>query len=117
MSGLQIAIAKRLNAMLGRKGKVWGDRYHRRNLKTPTEVAIGFSYLFNNFTHHGESSYGVGVVDIFSSAILFDGWDRPPESVEESERWRWPICRRKTWLAAKGYLRAGRLPLLPRRQR
>jgi hypothetical protein len=50
VSGLEIAFARRLNRMLRRKGKVWADRYHRRDLKTPTETAIGLSYVFNNYT-------------------------------------------------------------------
>ena len=35
MSGLFIAFARRLNTLLGRKGKVWSDRWDGRELATP----------------------------------------------------------------------------------
>jgi putative transposase len=39
VSGLVIAFAKRLNALLERlTGKVWAERYHARPLTTPAEV-------------------------------------------------------------------------------
>ena len=38
ISGLVISFAKRLNKLLGRKGKVWGDRWHGHELATPSEV-------------------------------------------------------------------------------
>jgi hypothetical protein len=116
VSGLEIAFARRLNMMLRRKGKVWDDRYHRRDLKTPTETAIGFSYVFNNYTHHGEWSYGEGVLDLYSSAMTFDGWEGPHVKPHARERWRWPVCRAQTWLASKGYLKHGKLRIVPRRR-
>jgi hypothetical protein len=114
VSGFEIAFARRLNSMLRRKGKVWDDRYHRHDLKTPRETAVGYAYLFDNFTHHGEWSFGDGVLDLHSSAWLFDGWNQPHVTFDESERWRWPICSATTWLARVGYLKHGRLVIRPR---
>ena len=114
VSGFEIAFARRLNMMLRRKGKVWDDRYFRRDLKTPRETAIGYGYIFDNFTHHGEWSFGDGVLDLHSSAWLFDGWDRPHVMFHQGERWRWPICRAATWLARVGYLKHGPLAITPR---
>jgi hypothetical protein len=45
MSGLFIAFARRLNAMLGRKGKVWADRWDGRELTTPQELREATSTL------------------------------------------------------------------------
>jgi REP element-mobilizing transposase RayT len=115
VSGLEIAFARRLNMMLRRKGKVWADRYHRRDLKTPAETAIGLAYVFDNFTHHGEWSYGDGVLDVYASGLVFDGWEGLHATAHPSERWRWPVCRAETWLASQGYLKHGRLRALPRR--
>lgn len=115
VSGLEIAFARRLNMLLRRKGKVWDDRYHRRDLKTPKETANGLSYVFNNFTHHGERTYGEGVLDLYASGLVFDGWDGPHATPHDSERWRWPVCRAETWLASKGYLKHGKLTIVPRR--
>ena len=42
LQALAIRIARAINRALGRRGKVFADRYHLRILKTPTEVrAIG----------------------------------------------------------------------------
>ena len=38
MSGLFIAFARRLNILLGRKGKVWSDRWDGRELSTAQEL-------------------------------------------------------------------------------
>lgn len=110
ISGLEIAFARRLNKLLGRSGKVWADRYHRHDLKTPAETWNGLAYVFRNFTHHGERAVGDGALDVFSSACVFDGWDGIHFVPDEAERWRWPVSRARTWLANKGYLVHGRLP-------
>jgi putative transposase len=111
ISGLEIAFARRLNMLLKRKGKVWDDRYHRHDLTSPREVSHGFGYLFNNYTHHGERSYGDGVLDFHCSAWLFEGWSGPHVIFGEID-W-WPICPAKTWLASEGYLTHGRLTIKP----
>ncbi len=38
LQGLAIRIAKALNRVLGRCGRVWADRFHARALRTPREV-------------------------------------------------------------------------------
>ena len=114
ISGLAIAFARRLNMMLRRRGKIWADRYHRHDLKTPKETRFGLAYLFGNYTHHGGKSYGDGVLDIFASGCVFNGWDGPHFVPAESERWRWPVCRAETWLVRKGYLVHGKLSISPR---
>ena len=112
VSGLAIAFARRLNMMLKLRGKVWADRYHRSDLKNPTMTREAFKYVFDNYTHHGVKTYGEGVLDPFSSAWAFDGWAVPHFVPIESERWLWCVCRPRTWLASRGYLRGGgRLPI------
>src|SRR5262249_30227211 len=114
-SGLAIAFARRLNLLLRRRGKVWADRYHRHDLKTPRETWNGLAYLFENHVHHGVKSYGTGALDMYSSGWLFDGWDGDHVRFDPRERWRWPICAPKTWLVRKGYLAHGRIPLASHR--
>ena len=114
ISGLAIAFARRLNMMLRRRGKIWADRYHRRDLKTPKETRFGLAYLFGNYTHHGEKSYGDGVLDIFASGCVFDGWEGAHFVPAEGERWRWPVCRAETWLMRQGYRVHGKLTINPR---
>ncbi|TMB50078.1 MAG: hypothetical protein E6J56_22290, partial [Deltaproteobacteria bacterium] len=38
IQGLVIRVARAINHALGRRGKVFGDRYHARSLRTPREV-------------------------------------------------------------------------------
>jgi putative transposase len=50
-----IRFALRMNRLFGRKkGKIWGDRYHRHDLKTPREVRNALVYLLMNDKKHGE---------------------------------------------------------------
>jgi putative transposase len=52
LQGLATRIARRLNRLMGRKGKVFADRYHSRALQTPTEVANALAYVLGNFAVH-----------------------------------------------------------------
>jgi putative transposase len=111
ISGLVIAFARRLNMMLRRRGSVWADRYHRHDLKTPKEMWNVLGYVFENFTHHGERTFGDGALDPFSSACVFEGWDERKFIPHERELWRWPVCPPTTWLRSRGYLVHGPLPV------
>ena len=63
MRGLTIRIAKALNALMRRHGKVLGDTYHSRLLRTPTELANAIGYVLNNAKHH----FGERDTDVYSS--------------------------------------------------
>ena len=78
MRSFAVRIAMRVNKrVLGRtRGRVWGDRYHRRDLATPTEVRNALVYVLSNHLKHGEAD--VGLLDPFSSAPWFDGWIHGP---------------------------------------
>jgi REP element-mobilizing transposase RayT len=73
MKGLGVRIARRMNAMMKRSGRVIGDRYHARRLKTPTEVRNAMHYIRYNHQHHG---LGRGV-DEYSSEVMFAGLVAP----------------------------------------
>ena len=86
MQGLSIRVAKGLNRVMHRKGRVFADRYHARPLRTPTEVRRALVYVRDNFAHHtGES-----VRDPYASPngevalpeprtwLLTTGWRRAP---------------------------------------
>jgi REP element-mobilizing transposase RayT len=109
ISGFLIAFARRLNRMLGRKGKVWDDRYHRHDLATPHEVKTSLRYVLSNFLKHGELTIGDGAFDIYSSATYFDGWARPPPRMSTPEPF--PETTARTWLLSRGWKRHGLLDL------
>lgn len=69
MQGLSIRIAKALNRLMGRQGKVLADRYHAHVLRTPREVKHALHYVrHNDDTHrHRRGELKVGLPDPFSS--------------------------------------------------
>ena len=101
VSGLVIAFAKRLNKKLARRGKVWGDRWHGRELATPQEVRRALVYVFRNAAKHGYTFIGHAFVDLFSSAWRFAGFTAPV--VTYPEYGPWPEPRPRTWLLGKGW--------------
>ena len=52
MQGLATWIARRLNQLIGRRGKVFADRFHAHVLRTPREVARALAYVLGNFAVH-----------------------------------------------------------------
>jgi REP element-mobilizing transposase RayT len=121
LRSLCIRVTKRLNQALGRRGRLFQDRYHRRVLSTPLEVRNAYAYVLCNRRRHlaqrGRSLAGEGV-DTYSSGGWFDGWRGP------AWRERRPpiVAAPRTWLARVGWRRHGLLsalevPGVPRRGR
>jgi REP element-mobilizing transposase RayT len=52
MQGLGIRIARRLNHLMQRNGRVLSDRYHAHILRTPTETKHARNYLLTNARRH-----------------------------------------------------------------
>ena len=105
ISGLAISFARKLNRRLGRRGKVWADRHHRRDLESPTAVRNTILYVLQNWLRHGMKTFGVGVVDPYSTALRFRGWADAHATIIETEPWPDPAPR--TWLLRDGWTRAG----------
>nr|WP_232288328.1 transposase [Anaeromyxobacter sp. K] len=106
MQGLCIRLAKGLNRMMGRRGKVFADRYHARVLGTPSEVRNALAYVLLNHRSHlarlGKPA-GRGGVDRFSSGRWFDGWRGGGPAVPEGARRVTAAAR--TWLLRTGWRR------------
>src|SRR5688572_10636699 len=78
MQGLLVRIAKNLNKRCwDRKGKVFADRYHSREVKSLREVRNVLVYVLRNAPKHGNHFVGM---DEYSSGAWFDGWERAPSS-------------------------------------
>jgi putative transposase len=52
MKGFAVRVARGLNKLMGRRGRVVADRYHAHNLRTPTEVRRAVTYVRNNYRNH-----------------------------------------------------------------
>jgi len=66
IQGLSVRIARAVNRLLSRKGRFFGDRYHARILKTPTEVKNAVHYVRNNLRKHRPGTHP-WYVDPYSS--------------------------------------------------
>jgi REP element-mobilizing transposase RayT len=66
MQGLCIRIARALNRLMARSGKVFADHFHSRLLPTPTELTRTIDYVRNNRAHHFP---GEALPDAYSSAL------------------------------------------------
>jgi len=107
VQGLVIRIPRQLNKKLARRGKVWNERFHRHDLKTPTEVRNALRYVLLNIRKHSRC-YGQAFADPCSSGATFDGWAEAA-LVFETEPWR--RVRARTWLLRTGWKRYG--PISP----
>jgi REP element-mobilizing transposase RayT len=106
-SGLSIRMARAVNRVLERRGRVWGDRYHARPLRTPREVRHGLVYVLMNWRKHVRESRGL---DRCSSALWFDGWRTGALAPAASMRRAtdpMPVAAARTWLGAEGWRRYG----------
>jgi REP element-mobilizing transposase RayT len=75
LKGLGVRIAKGLNGMMGKSGRVLADRYHAHILRTPTEVRNAMTYIRDNAKKHAAErgeTYSAGYVDPYSSAAAHD---------------------------------------------
>ncbi len=108
MQGLTIRIAKALNKLWGRSGKVFIRRYFDRILRSPREVRWVLHYILHNIRHHGCPDL-LGL-DYYTSGWWFDGWrERVDRSyVAGEER---PVSDARTWLAREGWRRWGLIPV------
>ena len=100
VQGLAIRIAKRVNRVLGRSGRVWQDRFHTRALRTPREMRNALVYVLHNWRKHIRGACGL---DLRSSATWFTGWNTPVRPVDEPA----PVVPPRSWLAAVGWRRLG----------
>lgn len=110
---LEIRVARRLNAMLGRRGRFFAERYHAHVLATPTEARRALNYVLLNGRKHELARgkrYAADLVDFYSSAILFTGWSGPVRLSSPHGDGVIPIAPPGTWLLREGWsLQGGRL--------
>ena len=98
--GLAVRVAKAVNRVLRRKGRVWADRYHARILRTPREVRNALVYVLNNWRKHIPHARGL---DPCSSARWFTGWRNAIAATDP----QLPVAKACTWLGRIGWMRHG----------
>jgi REP element-mobilizing transposase RayT len=120
MRGLAVRAAQRINGALRRRGQVFSERYHARELTRPRAVRNALVYILHNHRRHGVS---LAWLDPRSSASDFDGWRRDllldvarvPRAGRSragpAREERPVVAAARTWLASIGWRRAGLLGL------
>ena len=109
VQGWEIRVARRVNARLGRKGKVFADRFHAVPVRSPRQLRNTLCYVLNNGHRHDEARDPLwNGIDPFSSAWHFDGWTH--------DRWRRglapptgepTVAPAESWLMTSGWRRWG----------
>jgi hypothetical protein len=103
--GLCSSVARKLNELWGRHGRVLADRCFARLLRTPTEVRNVLKYVLHNARNHGIWLWD-DRPDPCSSGECFDGW----EDYCGCGPSRW-LAAARSWLLRGGWRRAGPIRL------
>ncbi|MBL8898175.1 MAG: transposase, partial [Planctomycetes bacterium] len=104
MNALLSPLARALNKLWGRRGKVFSERYHDEVISTPTQARNALRYVLQNGKKHGvvlPSS-----IDLCSSAPVFDGWmERPSIASVPAALVVAAVAPASTWLLTAGWRR------------
>jgi hypothetical protein len=116
MQGLSVRVARAVNRVLARRGRLFADRYHCRALKTPRAVHFAVRYVLLNVRKH-QAPRESGFIDSCSSAAWFRDFRRPDDlafgAAQTRARWRAssgmesPVVPARTWLLREGRRRYG----------
>ena len=108
MTGLAVRIARGLNRLWKRVGRVFQDRFHSRVLRTPRAVRAALVYVLQNARKHG--AWIAKKPDVYSSGLDFEGWRGRKDAESRSGL----LARSRTWLLSIGWRRHGRIDVLER---
>lgn len=121
VQGLKVRIARSLNRVMGRHGKVFAERYHLRVLETPAEVRAAMAYIADNTAKHA-AEFGKHLPPGYRDPYTVGHFgDRAllPEGTESM------VVEPASWLLREGWRRAARpgsvaaprAPVFPARSR
>jgi len=85
MQGLAVRVARRLNRHLGRRGRVFADRFHANVLESRRQVANAVRYVLGNYRCHTRE------------------WLQPDFRDEYATRADQPLAEPKLWLLRVGW--------------
>jgi REP element-mobilizing transposase RayT len=108
MKSLGSRLARAVNRVFGRRGRVLRDRYHLRVLRSPKEVRSALAYVLLNARKHAKRLGRELTIDPASSGRWFEGWrQRLPRNAGPPV-----VARARTWLLCKGWRRYGLIDAL-----
>ncbi len=104
MKSFSVRANRLFNAATGRmRGRVWGDRYHRRELTNGRQVRNALVYCLANDKKHFRVTHGRPRIDPCSSARWFEGWI----SIRERDDGERPTPGARTTLLKRAWHRHG----------
>ena len=113
MIALGTRLARAVNRVAGRSGRVLADRYHVRLLPTPREVRNALRYVLLNARRHSSTARSTSKqaarLDPASSGRWFDGWRHKRSEDEEETARKRSVASPRTWLLKIGWRRHGLL--------
>jgi hypothetical protein len=123
MKAIGARLARAVNRVMHRSGRVLADRYHLRVLRTPREVRNALRYVLLNARRHLATAKMAPAkvstvktalpravdVDPASSARWFDGWKGKWSSGALEPPAARAVSRARTWLLSVGWRRHGLL--------
>ena len=112
VQGLAIRIAKGLNRIWERRGKVFAERYHALVLRSARQIRNALRYVLGNAFKHDWSKQMNGWFDPCSSAVWFDGWrgwNGQPLRARSLEGAHVPVVAARGYLLRVGWRRWGLL--------
>jgi len=108
MKSISSRVARAVNRVFERTGRVLLGRYHVRALRTPREVRNALAYVLLNARKHWAQRYGCAPpvkLDEASSGGWFDEWAQSVQPLSCGEPP--PIAAPRTWLLRVGWWRHG----------
>ena len=107
IQGWAVRVARGINRAVGRKGKLFFDRYYVTVIKTPSQMRNTLCYVLQNARRHRERiDRRFGGVDPFSSGWWFDGWRDNAWRAGQSPPEMRTVAEAETWLLRVGWKKA-----------
>jgi hypothetical protein len=111
MQALAISIARRMNRVWKRSGKVFAYRFHATPIANPRQARNALAYVLNNWRRHREDFGGerqrAALLDPYASGVSFDGWRERSEWEIPTGYEPLPVRPARTWLLRAGWRRGG----------
>ena len=102
MKSSSARLARAVNRVFGRRGRVLDGRYHLHVLRSRREVRNALAYVLLNVRKHWKGRRGTAPplrLDEASSSRWFDGWQRRvPAARDGPEVQSRDVARARTWL-------------------
>lgn len=113
MQSFQTSATRRINALLGRRGRVFTDRYHLVVVRSPTQMRNVLAYVLGNYRKH-QADHAVTpgwLVDPYATGFAFTSWK---ELRDGAALWPATVAARglvvkpaRSWLLTTGWQRGG----------